>query len=303
MKAPSLLLLLFTLLLGLGLPSCAQPVDPTLDLTPPSQTLVSGQPLQLTVTRRYPGGSIEDVTSFVTYTTNNRVIASVSDRGVVTAGTQSGIVIVKVFDQGSNATALASITVVEAQITAIDVSPSVLVMTRATPPRAFTATGRFNNGTTREVTNEVLWSSTNTAAALVGNSQIDRGIVSAVADGDTTILATDAKTGVSGRATVFVTGGSAVLQAVIVTPNPAKVAVGQILEMTALGVYSDGTTKNLTKTVSWTRPEPTWPSSTAAASSPASLSGHHHQRGRAGAEPDGPRFGGRQGRSLSSLPS
>lgn len=245
-----LFLVVFAVTLLFGV-SCAEPVDPTLDLTPATQTLISGQPLQLTVTRRFPGGSIEDVTSSVTYTTTNRAIAVVSDHGVVTTGTQNGTVIVKVFDSGSNATALASLTVIEAEIVTIDVSPSVLVMTRSTQPRAFTATARFNNGTMREVTNEVLWSSTNTAAAIVGNSQIDRGVVSAVADGNTTILATDGKTNVSGRATVFVTGGSAVLQALVITPNPAKVAVGALLEMTALGVYSDGTTKNLTKTVTW----------------------------------------------------
>jgi hypothetical protein len=244
------LIVLLTLFVG-AMPSCAEPVEPTLDLTPMTQTLITGQPLQLTVTRRFPGGSIEDVTSNVTYTSNNRVVASVSERGVLTPGTETGTVIIKVFDPSSNATALASFLVVEAAITSIDISPSVLVMTRATPPRAFIATARFNNGTTREVTEQVLWTSTNTAAAIVGNSQIDRGVVSAVADGDTTIQATDAKTGVAGRATVFVTGGSAVLQAIVLTPNPAKVAVGMIQEMTALGVYSDGTTKNLTKTVSW----------------------------------------------------
>jgi hypothetical protein len=246
----STLLVLLALLMG-AMPSCAEPVEPTLDLTPTTQTVVAGQTLQLAVTRRFPGGSIEDVTGNVTYTSSNRVIATVSDRGVLTPGVQTGSVIIKVFDPGSNATALASFDVVEAVITSLDISPSVLVMTRATPPRAFTATARFNNGTTREVTNEVLWSSTNTAAALVGNSQIDRGVVSAVADGDTTILATDAKTGVAGRATVFVTGGSAVLQAIVLTPNPAKVAVGMNVEMTAVGVYSDGSTKNLTKLVTW----------------------------------------------------
>ena len=41
------------------------------------------------------------------------------------------------------------------------------------------------------------------------------------------------------------------LQAIVVTPNPAKVAVGKNVEMTALGVYSDGSTKNLTKSVAW----------------------------------------------------
>jgi trimeric autotransporter adhesin len=248
------LLSLFTVLALLtgAMPSCAQPVDPTLDLTPTAQTLIAGQALQLTVTRRFSGGAIEDVTANVTYTSSNRAIATVSDRGVLApTGSETGEVIVKVFDPGSNATALASFTVVEAQITSIDISPSVIVMTRSTPPRSFIATGRFNNGTTREITTEVLWTSTNTAAAIVGNSSIDRGIVSAVADGDTTILATDSKTGVAGRATVFVTGGSAVLQALVLTPNPAKVAVGMNVEMTAVGVYSDGSTKNLTKSVTW----------------------------------------------------
>ena len=173
-------------------------------------------------------------------------------------------------------------------------------MTRSTPPRAFIATARFNNGTTRDVTNEVLWSSTNTAAAIVGNSQIDRGIVSAVADGDTTILATDAKTGVSGRATVFVTGGAAVLQAIVVTPTRRKVAVGTTLEMTALGVYSDGSTKNLTKTVTWssTRTDVAVVDSggvvTGVAAGDTTITAS-----RARAEPHGQGLGGREGRSLT----
>jgi hypothetical protein len=251
----STLLVLLALLTG-AMPSCAEPVEPTLDLTPSTQTIVVGQTLQLAVTRRFPGGSIEDVTANVTYTSSNRVIATVSDRGVLAPGAQTGPVIVKVFDPGSNATALASFNVVEVAITSIDLSPSVLVMTRATPPRAFTATGRFNNGTTRDVTNEVLWNSTNTAAAIVGNAQIDRGIVSAVADGDTTILATDAKTGVVGRAPVFVTGGSPALYAIAVVPNPATVAVGQKVELTAVGAYSNGSVINITKTATWTSSRP-----------------------------------------------
>jgi uncharacterized protein YjdB len=233
--------------------SCAQPIEPTLDLTPTSQMLISGQPLQLTVTRRFPGGAIEDVTNRVVYTTSDRAIATVSDRGVVTAGSQRGSAIIKAIDPTSDATALATVSVSEALITSIDVSPSVLVMSRTAPARAFTAIARFNNGTTGDVTTQVLWTSTDTAVAIVGNSQLDRGIVRPVADGDTSILATDAKTGIAGRATVFVTGGPAVLQAILVTPNPAQVGVGMKQAMTALGVYSDGSTRNLgaTSMVTW----------------------------------------------------
>ena len=68
----SLLALACHLLSG-AMPSCAEPVEPTLDLTPTAQTLITGQPLQLTVTRRFPGGSIEDVTGSVTYTSSTGV--------------------------------------------------------------------------------------------------------------------------------------------------------------------------------------------------------------------------------------
>ena len=228
------LLTVLALLAG-AMPSCAEPVEPSLDLTPASQTLIVGQTLQLTATRRFPGGSLEDVTANVTYTSSNRVIAAVSDRGVLTpGGSQTGTVVIKVFDPSSNATALASFTVVDAQITSIDISP---LGARHDAQHAAARLHRHGAASTTarraRSPNEVLWSSTNTAAAIVGNSQIDRGVVSAVADGDTSILATDAKTGVAGRATVFVTGGSAVLQALVLTPNPAKVAVGMNLEMTA----------------------------------------------------------------------
>jgi uncharacterized protein YjdB len=243
------LLAVFSLLFA----SCAQPTEPTLDLTPNTQTVIAGQPLQLTVTRRFPGGALEDVTSRVTYTSSDRAIANVSERGLVTAGAQGGTAVIKAFDTSSDATALATVTVVEAQITSIDVSPSVLVMSRSAPAKQFTATARFNNGSTGDVSNQVLWTSVNTAVAIVGNSQLDRGVVRPVADGDTSILATDAKTGVVGRATVFVNGGGAVLQAILVTPNPAQVGVGMTQQMTALGVYSDGSTRNLSgmNAVTW----------------------------------------------------
>lgn len=249
------LLLLFTAPLFAG---CAEPVPPTLDLTPTSQTLVAGQPLQLTVTRRFPGGSVEDVTSRVSYTSTDRSIAVVNERGVVTAGSVSGTVLVKAIDSISDATAVAALTVVEAQVTSIDVSPApALVMDRGTT-RAFTATAIYNNGTTREVTNQVLWSSTNPAAANVGNTQLDKGIVNAVAGGDTTILATDAKTLVQGRSIVFVKGSLPTLQSILVTPNPAQVGVGvgMTQELTALGIYSDGSNANLTKSATWTSSRP-----------------------------------------------
>jgi hypothetical protein len=243
--------LLFALSLSLVVASCAEPIAPSLDLTPTSQTLISGQTAQLTATRRFPGGALEDVTSRVTYTTSDRTIASISDHGVVSAGSQTGTVIIKAFDSVGDATAIASFTVVPPVITSIDVSPPVVALTRVSQPRAFTATAHFNNGTTADVTNLVVWSSSNTDVALVGNTQLDRGVVIPVATGNTTIVATDATTGITGRSTVFVTGGELALVAIVVTPNPAMVAVTKTQALIATGIFADGSMKSLGDSVTW----------------------------------------------------
>lgn len=246
------LLLSLLALFALLFPSCAEPLPAELELTPATQTLVSGQTVQLTVTRKFPGGSVEDVTTRVAYASSDRSrgVAVINERGVLTAGAE-GSVIVTVRDASTDSTVAGTFTVVAARVASIDISPApAIVMTRGTT-RAFTATARLNNGTARDVTREVLWSSTNEAAAIVGNTQLDKGSVAAVAEGDTTILATDAFTLVQGRSVVFVAGTTPVLQAIIVSPNPAQIAVTQSVEMSALGVYNDGSTKNLTKTAAW----------------------------------------------------
>ena len=241
------LLLSFLGLLAVLFMSCAEPLPPTLEVTPSSQTLVVGRTLQLTVTRRFPGGPVEDVTARVGYTTTDRSIANINERGVVTTSGAAGLVILKAFDTLSDASVVVTLSVVASQITSIDVTPSPAIVIPRGMTRPFTATGRFSNGTTRDVTREVLWSSANERAAIVGNTQLDKGIVSAVAEGETTILATDAFSLVQGRSIVFVEGTLPQLQALLVTPNPGLVGLGKTLEMSAVGVYSDGSTKNLTR--------------------------------------------------------
>jgi trimeric autotransporter adhesin len=246
-------------LLSLVVASCAEPVAPALDLTPSSEVLVTRQPgqppragqtLQLTVKRRFPGGQLEDVTSRVTYSIE-KGLADVSDRGLVTAGSEPGPVIVRVHDPSSDATALASILVVAAQITDIEISPSPARVLVRGESQGFTATARYNSGDVLDVTSSVSWTSTDESVALVGNTQFDKGIVRAVAPGNTTILATDGTSLVQGRSIVFVPADSLTLRAIVVTPNPLTLSVGKTVQLRADGIYSDGSTKDLTRGVTW----------------------------------------------------
>ena len=249
-----LALVLLTMTLG-----CAEPVAPTLDLTPSSETLVTRQPgqspragqtAQLTVKRRFPGGQLDDVTSRVAYSIE-KGLADVTDKGLVTAGSEPGPVIVRVYDPSSDATALASIIVVAAQIVAIEVVPAPARVLVRGESQAFSATARYNNGDIVDVTASVGWSSTDESVALVGNTPFDKGIVRAVAPGNTTILATDGATLVQGRSIVFVPADSLTLQAIVVTPNPVTVSVGKTVQLHAEGIYSDGSSKDLTRGVTW----------------------------------------------------
>jgi len=97
----------FLLLLLAG---CAQPQEPTLEVSPSSATLALGQKLQLAVTRRFPSGPIELVTDRVDYLPSNVSVTSVSASGEVFAAAV-GPVIVHIADRDSEAVVAATFTV------------------------------------------------------------------------------------------------------------------------------------------------------------------------------------------------
>lgn len=106
----------------------------------------------------------------------------------------------------------------------------------------FTATGTYSDGSTQNLSNSVTWSSSNTAAATISTS----GLATAVNTGSTTIGATLGS--ITGTTGLTVT---AALVSIAVTPPQPSIPAGTSQQFTATGTYSDGTTQNLTDTVSW----------------------------------------------------
>ncbi|MBX3186668.1 MAG: Ig-like domain-containing protein [Labilithrix sp.] len=252
MNAPAKLLLLLGALFVTLFTSCADPVTPTLEISPTSRDLVSGETLQLTVTRRYPAGPVENITTRVTYTTSDVSIATVVPQGgAVTARTNPGSVIIKAYDPISDATVAATFTVARQQIRSIEVSPTPAIVLARGATQQFTAVATYNDDSKRDVTQEVSWSSTNVGAVIVDDAAPTKGIAKAVANGDASILATDPVTRVQGRSIVFVTGVSPVLVSLLVTPNPGVVNVARTVPFGAVGVFSDGSSQNMTNAVTW----------------------------------------------------
>jgi len=106
----------------------------------------------------------------------------------------------------------------------------------------FTATGTYSDSTTQNLTSLVTWASSSTAAATIAAG----GLATTVKFGTSTISAT--LNGVTGSTMLRVLP---TLLSIAVTPANPNVPLGLTQQFTATGTYSDGSTQNLTASVSW----------------------------------------------------
>jgi len=105
------------------------------------------------------------------------------------------------------------------------------------------ATGSYNDGSTKNLTSQVTWSSSMPAVAGISAS----GLATGASLGTTMITATLGS--VSGSTMLTVT--SAQLVSIAVTPVNMSVPLGTLQQYTATGTYSDNSTLDLTSSVTW----------------------------------------------------
>ncbi|MFQ5780282.1 MAG: S8 family serine peptidase, partial [Nitrospiria bacterium] len=111
----------------------------------------------------------------------------------------------------------------------------------------FVATGSFADGSTADLTSSVTWSSSNSAVATMNAA----GLATAIAEGTTTITATSGT--ISNVATLTVTAPPPppTLNSIAVAPTTPSISAGATQQFVATGTYSDGSTADLTSSVSW----------------------------------------------------
>jgi trimeric autotransporter adhesin len=218
-----------------------------LEVSPVTASLARGLTLDFAAMGRFSDGSTSDVTNQASWSSSDSAIVSISNasgsNGRATA-LALGSVTVTAFLSGRTATATASVT--PAVLQQLQISPL-----SATVPRGlsspFTVTGVYSDGTMNDLTGQVVWSSTASMTASVSNAPGTRGLVQALAVGSATITATLGS--ISGTRLITVT--PAQLTSVRVGPAAPSVPRGLIAQLSATGLYTDGTTQDLTTTASW----------------------------------------------------
>jgi uncharacterized protein YjdB len=226
-----------------------------IEITPATLSVAKGLTQAFTATGRFTDDVARDITASVLWSSSSPAIATISnDAGAMTQGrataVQIGTTTITATRSGINGAAnvvgTATMTVTNAVIVSIDVTPKNANVGVGFE-RAFQATARLSDATTRDITTEVNWTSSDPALATIGDTAADKGIATGVAEGQATITA---KLGdAEGSTTLNVT--VATITAIGVTPANPSIALGLEQPFTAIATFSDSSTLNVTDRVTW----------------------------------------------------
>jgi uncharacterized protein YjdB len=212
----------------------------TIDVLPVDPTTAKGTTLQFQAIGNFSDGTTQDLTTQVTWSSSNTMIASIAPSGLATAKLQGTANITATKGSVSDSSLL---TVTNASLSSIAIAPLNASIAKGTTQQ-YTAIGTFSDGTTQDITAQVTWSSSMTGVATI----VAGGLATGVATGTTQIKA---QQGTVSSPVTNLTVTSAVLQSIIVKPSNPSIAKGYKLQMTATGRFSDGSTQNLTSVATW----------------------------------------------------
>lgn len=163
----------------------AQPILNSISITPAISGMQVGDTQQFTATGAYSDGSTHDITSSVTWSSNNTFALTVTQGGLASAIATGSCTIKATYGTIVSSNALAVQTSAFAA-TDIYVNPSSTSLSLGASQQ-LASTERLTSGQTKDVTSLVTYKSSDTAVATVTQA----GVVTGVGDGIAYITATD----------------------------------------------------------------------------------------------------------------
>lgn len=156
--------------------------------------------------------------------------------------------------------------------TALTLSPTG-ASTTVGGTKQFAATALYSDNSQQDVTASAAWSSSNSAVASVESTgQSNPGLVTGVSSG--TVNITASFSGKSAVTALSVSGVTPVVTSMTVAPTNASVSVGGTQQFSATAGYSDGSSKIVTSSATWSSSDSTIaPIESAGQSSPGLASG------------------------------
>jgi Bacterial Ig-like domain (group 2) len=190
-----------------------------LAISPANPSIVAGVMQQFKATGTFTGGSSQDLSSSVVWSSSSTTVATISSSGLATSVAQGQSTITATSGAINSSTQL---TVTAPELVSVAVTPANGVVILGGTLQ-LTATGTFSDGSQQNLTSAATWTSETSTVATVNTS----GLVSGVAGGTSTVTAQD--------------GSLMGSDSVTVTPNPAlPTALGWNALPTATSLQGSG---------------------------------------------------------------
>ena len=222
-----------------------------LEITPTNPTIALGTTKQLTATGVFSDSTTQNMTASVDWASSNAAIATVgndvTDKGLAN-GLAQGSATITAMDPASGLSASSKLSVNAANLVSISITPANPSVALGTTEQ-FTAMGTYSDASTQDITTAVTWGSGNTAVATISNSSGSKGLAHSSGQGNATITATDAASGISANTMLRVT--AAELNSIEISPANSSLVSGVTRQFNATGVFSDNSTQDITTSVTW----------------------------------------------------
>ena len=207
-------------------------------------SLPMGSSGQLSATGTYTDKTTRDITGLVTWTSSAPTVVSVNNGGTVQA---ESVGTAGVSAMSSNIMGSTNLSVSQAALVSISLSVGHSSLPVGTSEQ-LSATGTYTDKTTKDITGSVTWTSSAPSVISVSNG----GAVQAKSVGAAGVSAISSNVMGSTKLSV----SPAALVGIAISSGSEIIPLGNTLQLSAIGTLTDGSTQDLTSSVSWTSSSP-----------------------------------------------
>ncbi|WP_052707907.1 Ig-like domain-containing protein [Vibrio neptunius] len=216
----------------------------SIDVTPSVVNVAKGQNQTLTATATYSDNTFSDVSESVTWIPIDTSIAAVTAKGVLSGSNIGTTTLTAV--KGSITSQPVDVAVSDAVLTAINVTPTELTVAKG-HSQPLIATATYSDNTSADISDSVTWIPVDTTTAIV----TPQGQVTGVGVGTTSVTARKGNI-TSNTSDVVIT--DAIMTELTLTPPAVGLMLNATQQMKASAIYSDGTSYDVSDSVTWWAP-------------------------------------------------
>jgi len=215
-----------------------------LTIAPTEAHLRAGETFSFQARATFSDASSTEVTGQVTWSSSDLAVATI-DQGGLASGLTAGMVTIKAGYQGLEASATLVVRVATASAVMVSPAQAILDVGETAPLQALLV---FSDGSSKDVSSEVGWSSSNETAATVDRFGVVTGKAAGSADITARLLGFSAIS--------QVTVSNARLLALRIEPAALSVPAGQTRAFSLAGDFEGGLMRNLTRRAAWSSSKP-----------------------------------------------